>query len=306
MRDGKKSTPANIKVIGIGGGAISATNRMIERGMQGVDYIAVSSDKYELEMSKAPTQILIGGKRILRLGHIDTSFYKESAEEARDTIIKHLCGADIVFVVVCMGGSMGSGAASVAASCARDVGALAIAVSTKPFAFEGPRRCRNAEAGINELRNNSDTVIMISNDSLLEAVDKKTMMTKVFEIMDDIIGRCVKSITDLISLSSLADVGLEDIRMVLSAAKDAKMGYGNCKNGVQDAVMDAIRSPFLENGIEGSTGIILNVAGGKNASLPDMMAVKKFLENKCLLIPNCFGLLRLTKKWLVTNFELQP
>ncbi len=278
--DGKKSTSPTIKVIGIGGGAIKATNHMIECGIQGVDFIAVNSDKCELRMSKAPTQILIGERRTLGLGHLPASSCREIAEEARDTIIKHLCGTDIVFVVACMGGSMGSGAASVVASYARDMGALTIAVTSKPFIFEGPKRRKNAETGMQELKNNTDTIITISNDSLLQFIDKKTPMTDAFHKADDMIRWCVQSITDLIVLPSIVNIEFNDIKMILSNAGYAKLGYGNCKNGVQDAVMDAIKCPLLENGIEGTTGVILYVTGGKNASLPDMMAAKKILREQ--------------------------
>ena len=278
MKDGKKSAQPNIKVIGIGGGAIRALNHMIECGMQGIEFITVSGDSYALQLSKAHEKILIGEKRFRGLGHLTLPVCREITAEAKDILKQHLCGADVVFVVACLGGSTGSGAASLVASYARELGIFTVVVATWPFAFEGRRRRRNAESGINEIKNSADTAIVISDDCIMEIIDKKTSLSKAFNEADDIIYRCVQSITDLIMLPGLIDVGLEDIKKFLSNAGFAKIGYGSRKNNVKDAVLDAISSPLLENGIEGSNGVLLKVNCGENVSLLELMDVTNQID----------------------------
>ena len=201
-----------IKIVAIGGGAINAQNHMIDCGMQNLDFIAVGSDKYGLQSSKAPTKILIGENRLRGLGMLTVPACREIAKEARGIIKRNLNGSDIVFVVTCMGGSTGSGAASVVATCAREMGALSIAVITMPFTFEGPRRRKNAKEGLSELKKNIDALITISNDILLRQIDKKTPMTTAFQVSDDAIYRSVQQVYDLLSIPGLANIEFKDIQ----------------------------------------------------------------------------------------------
>ena len=209
-----------IKVVAIGGGAINAQNHMIDCGMQGMDFIAVGSDKHGLQFSKAPTKILIGANRAMGLGQLPVPSCRKLAEESRGDIKRNLNGSDIVFVVTCMGGSTGSGAASVVATCAREMNALAIAVITMPFSFEGPRRRKNAKEGLNELKENVDALITISDDILLRQIDKKTPMTTAFQVSDDAIHRAVQQVSDLLSIPGMANIEFKDIQPPGSSDKD--------------------------------------------------------------------------------------
>ena len=209
-----------IKVVAIGGGAINAQNHMIDCGMQGMDFIAVGSDKLGLQFSKAPTKILIGANRTMGLGQLPVPSCRKLAEESRGNIKRNLNGSDIVFVVTCMGGSTGSGAASVVATCAREMNALAIAVITMPFSFEGPRRRKNAKEGLNELKENVDALITISDDILLRQMDKKTPMTTAFQVSDDAIHRSVQQVSDLLSIPGMANIEFKEIQPPGSNDKD--------------------------------------------------------------------------------------
>ena len=262
----------NVKIIGIGGGGIHTIDYMIDCGMQGEDFIAIDRDSQELKRSKAHTQILIGENLHTELGTLSAMSCRKIAEEAKDTFKKHLCGANMVFVVTCMGGSTGSGAASVVASCAREVGALTVAVVTKPFMFEGPRRRKIAEEAMRELKEKVDTIIAISNDSLMPIIDKKTTLSDVFHIVDDTIRHCVQSITDSLNMLGIVNVEFANLKSFLSNAGSAKMGYGTVTGeyDVQTAVKEILNSPLLENTVEGETGVFLSVIGGEGTSLQDI------------------------------------
>ncbi len=199
-------------LVAIGHGAIKAQNRIIDCGMQGLDFIAISSDAIGLKSSKAATQILLGENRSLGLGMLSMPASRELAEEARDNIKRKLDGSDIVFVVTCMGGSTGSGVAPVVADCARKIGAHTIAVITMPFSFEGVKRRKRAETGMHELKEIVDAIITISNDNLLDYMDKPLSMVTAFNVSDDTIHRCVQQISDLLSIPGLADMNFKDLK----------------------------------------------------------------------------------------------
>lgn len=255
----------NIKVIGIGGGGINAVNHMID-GMRGVEFIAVSGDSCTLGLSKAHKRIDIRENRPAGLGMLTAEAYRHYAEEARSALKEHLQGADMVFVIAGMGGGSGSGASSVAASCARELGALTVAVVTKPFKFEGKRRLKVAETSIEELRKNADTVIVISNDSVLHVMAKHTPMMEAFRTVDDSIRRCVQSIVDPIHVSGMVNVDFSEIKLLLSNAGFARMGYGSAKGGAgaRNAAKAAAENSLMEGAVEGATGVFLSITSGED------------------------------------------
>lgn len=264
---------ANIKVIGVGGGGNNAVNRMIEAGVKGVEFIAVNSDKQALVLSKAEKKIQIGEKLTKGLGAgANPEVGEKAAEESRDQILEVLKGAHMVFVTAGMGGGTGTGAAHVVAECAREVGALTVGVVTKPFAFEGPRRTRNAESGINNLRESVDTLVVIPNERLLQFIDRRTPMLEAFRIADDVLRQGVQGISNLIAVPGLINLDFADVRTVMANAGGALMGVGTAKGegGAQAAAEEAIKSPLMEATVDGAQGILINVTGGKSLSLFDV------------------------------------
>ena len=248
---------ANIKVIGVGGGGNNAVNRMIDAGVSGVEFIAVNCDKQCLMLSKAAKRIQIGEK---------------AAEESRDQILESLKGADMVFVTAGMGGGTGTGAAHVVAECAKEIGALTVGVVTKPFCFEGPRRMKQAEAGIVNLKEKVDTLVTIPNDRLLQIIEKRTSMLEAFKKADDVLRQGVQGISNLIAVPGLINVDFADVKTVMSNAGSALMGVGTAKGegGGKAAAEAAIKSPLLEASIDGARGVLINVIGGKELSLFDV------------------------------------
>ena len=213
-------THPKVKVVAIGGGAINAQDHMIDCDMQGVDFIAVDSDKYGLQYSKAPTKILIGANRTIGLGQLPVPVCRKLAEEAQEIIKRNLDGSDIVFVVTCLGGNTGSGAAPVVASCAREIGALAIGVVTNPFTFEGVRRRKRAEVGNNDLKANVDGILAISNDIVVRILEKSIPVTFAFQALDDVIYRCVRNLVGLMTIPGLSNVELKDVKLPLPNGVD--------------------------------------------------------------------------------------
>ncbi len=258
---------AKIKVIGIGGGGSNAVNRMIESGLEGVEFIAVNTDSQALLMSKSPKRMQIGEKLTRGLGAgARPEIGERAAQESRNDILEALRGADMVFITAGMGGGTGTGAAPVVAECAREVNALTVAVVTRPFTFEGPKRKRNADMGIEKLRQNVDAIITIPNDRLLQVVDKKTPMTKAFVIADDILRQGVKGISDLIAVPGIVNLDFADVKSIMSNAGAALMGVGEASgdNAAVEAVKKAIASPLLETGIDSARGILLNFMGSND------------------------------------------
>lgn len=273
---------ANIKVIGVGGGGNNAVNRMIEAGLQGVQFISVNTEDQVLEVSKADVKIQIGEKLTRGLGAgANPSVGEQAALESKDEIVKALQGADMVFVTAGMGGGTGTGAAPVIAECAKELGALTVAVVTKPFGFEGKRRGEQAEKGAAYLKEKVDTIITIPNDRLLQMIDKKTSLTEAFLKADDVLRQGVQGISDLITTTGLINLDFADVKTVMSDQGEAIMGIGVGKgeNRALDAVDAAIHSPLLETGIDGAQSILLNVTGGPDVSLYEINeAAEKIAE----------------------------
>ena len=259
---------AKIKVIGVGGGGSNAVNRMINFGLQGVEFIAVNTDAQALLKSLAPKRMQIGEKLTRGLGAgARPEIGQKAAEESRDDILEALRGADMVFVTAGMGGGTGTGAAPVVAECAREIGALTVGVVTRPFGFEGMKRKRNAESGIENLKQHVDTIITIPNDRLMQVVDKKTPITQAFQIADDVLRQGVKGISDLIAMPGLVNLDFADVQSVMSNAGSALMGIGEAsgENAAVEAAKAAIASPLLETSIDGARGILLNVTGAEES-----------------------------------------
>ncbi len=259
---------AKIKVIGVGGGGGNAVNRMISLGLEGVEFIAVNTDAQALMTALAPKRMQIGEKLTRGLGAgARPEIGEKAAQESREVIIDALRGSDMVFITAGMGGGTGTGAAPIVAECAREIGALTVGVVTRPFTFEGPKRKKNAELGIENLKRNVDTIITIPNDRLLQVVDKKTPLNKAFSIADDILRQGVKGISDLIAVPGLVNLDFADVKSVMSDAGSALMGIGEAsgENATVDAVKAAIDSPLLETSIQGARGILLNIMGATDS-----------------------------------------
>ena len=262
--------PANIKVIGCGGGGNNAVNRMIMEGLANVDFIAVNTDKQALSQSNAPHKIQIGEKLTKGLGAgANPEIGQKAAEESKEEIESVLEGADIVFITAGMGGGTGTGAAPIVAEIAKSMGILTVGVVTKPFHFEGKARMRNADIGIENLKGKVDSLVTIPNERLLLIVDKKTTFKEAFKKADEVLHQGVQGITALITENGLINLDFNDVRAVMLNRGIAHMGvgYGKGDNKATDAVKSAISSPLLETSINGATGILLNVTGGEDLSL---------------------------------------
>lgn len=261
---------ARIKVIGVGGGGNNAVNRMIEDGIQGVEFIAANTDGQALHHSKAEIRIQIGKTLTRGLGAgANPEIGKKAVEESRHEIEAVLQGADMVFVTAGMGGGTGTGAAPAIAEIARGLGALTIGVVTRPFKFEGSRRASNAAAGIERMKEAADTLIIIPNDRLLEVIDKKTHILDAFREADSVLRLGVQGISDLIALPGLINLDFADVKTIMSHKGTAIMGIGisSGENRAVEAARKAINSPLLETSINGAQGIIMNITGGQNLSL---------------------------------------
>jgi cell division protein FtsZ len=261
---------ATIKVIGVGGGGNNAVNRMIEHGVQGVEFIAVNTDAQALNLSKAETRMQIGGKLTRGLGAgANPEVGKKAAEESREQIEEVLAGADMVFVTAGMGGGTGTGAAPVIAQIARELGALTVGVVTRPFTFEGRKRSTQAQGGISSMKEAVDTLIVIPNDRLLEIVDKSTPMLEAFREADNVLRQGVQGISDLIATPGLINLDFADVKTIMSNKGSALMGIGVAagENRATEAAKKAISSPLLEKSIDGAQGVLMNITGGSNLSL---------------------------------------
>ena len=258
---------ANIKVIGVGGGGNNAVNRMIESGLQGVQFISVNTEDQVLEVSKADVKIQIGEKLTRGLGAgANPQVGEQAALESKEEIVKALQGADMVFVTAGMGGGTGTGAAPIVAECAKEMGALTVAVVTKPFSFEGKRRKEVADKGADYLKEKVDTIITIPNDKLLQIIDKKTPLKDAFLVADDVLRQGVQGISDLITTTGLINLDFADVKTIMSDQGEAIMGIG-VGSGENRAVEAAIHSALLETSIDGAQSILLNVTGGPDISL---------------------------------------
>ena len=261
---------AVIKVVGVGGAGLNALDRMIDAGLAQVEFVAVNTDIQQLRMSDAPVKIHIGRELTEGLGSgADADLGRSAAEESYDQIKNALRGSDMVFVTAGEGGGTGSGAAPVVARIARELGALTVGIVTTPFRFEGTRRRGTAEHGVEELRRNCDTVIVIPNERLLEVLDKSTSMLDAFRIADDVLRQGVQGICDLITLPGLINLDFADVRTIMKEAGTALMGIGfsTSENRAREAAERALRSPLIDQQILGAKGILLSIAGGDDLSL---------------------------------------
>jgi len=259
-----------IKVVGVGGAGTNAVNRMVDSGVKGVEFIAVNTDVQQLEVCDADVKIHIGQEITHGLGGgADPEVGREAMEASRDQLKSALRGADLVFVTAGEGGGTGTGGAPVIAAVARELGAVTLAIVTKPFRFEGSRRMRQAEEGIGRLRGVADTVISIPNDRLLEVVERTTSVVESFRHADDILRQGVQGISDLITVPGLINLDFADVRTIVKDAGTALLGIGlgSGENRSQQAAEMAIHSPLLETSIEGARGILLNITGGADLTL---------------------------------------
>ena len=261
---------AKIKVIGVGGGGCNAVNRMIESGVKGVEFIVANTDLQVLNGSKAPLKLQIGASITNGLGAgAKPEIGKEAALESKSEIEDALKGADMVFVTCGMGGGTGTGAAPIIAEIAQSLGALTVAIVTKPFRFEGNRRMEQALRGIEELKKHVDTLIVIPNDRLRDIIDRTTPMQDAFKEVDNVLHRGVQSISDLIAVTGLVNLDFADVKAVMEKRGNAiiGIGLGVGENRAVEAARAAVSSPLLEASIEGATDAIINITGGKNLGL---------------------------------------
>ncbi len=265
--------PAQIKVLGVGGGGSNAVNRMIEQGIRGVEFIAINTDAQALMLANAPQRLRIGDKLTKGLGAGgDPEIGEKAASESAEEIKAMLKGTDMVFVTGGMGGGTGTGAAPVIAKLAKESGALTIGVVTKPFTFEGARRRRLAEDGIKRLREGVDTLIVIPNDRLLQVVDKKASIQQAFLVADDVLRQGIQGISELITIPGLINLDFADVRSVMNEGGSALMAIGqsNGENRAQAAAEQAIHSALLDVSIDGAQGILFNITGGNDLSLHEV------------------------------------
>jgi cell division protein FtsZ len=261
---------ARIKVVGVGGGGCNAVNRMIEEGLQGVEFVAINTDAQALLLSHAPTRVRIGDKLTRGLGSGgDPMAGQKAAEESSEELYEVLKGADMVFITCGMGGGTGTGGAPIVAQISKEVGALTIGVVTRPFGFEGSRRVQTSEAGINKLKEKSDTLIVIPNDRLLQIVDKKVGLQDAFRVADDVLKQGVQGISELITLPGLINLDFADVRAIMSEGGAALMavGVGTGEERAKEAAEKAISSQLLDITIDGARGILFNVRGGPGMTL---------------------------------------
>lgn len=270
MYEMKMDQIAKIKVIGVGGGGCNAVNRMIESGVQGVEFIVANTDLQVLNVSKAETKLQIGKSITNGLGAgANPDVGREAALESKKEIEEALSGADMVFVTCGMGGGTGTGAAPIVADIAQDLGALTVGIVTKPFRFEGKKRMDHAEIGIEELRHHVDTIIVIPNDRLRDIIDRTTPMMEAFKEVDNVLRRGVQSISDLIAVSGLVNLDFADVKTIMSKRGNAiiGIGIGVGENRAVEAAKQAVSSPLLETTIDGATDAIINITGGNSLTL---------------------------------------
>jgi cell division protein FtsZ len=264
---------ARIKVLGVGGGGSNAVNRMIQEGLQGVEFVAINTDAQALMLSQAGTRVRIGDKLTKGLGsggNAETG--AKAAEESSDELYEVVAGADMVFITAGMGGGTGTGGAPVIARIAKDAGALTIGVVTKPFTFEGAKRKQVCEAGIGKLKDHVDTLIAIPNDRLLTIVDKRTSMQQAFRVADDVLRQGIQGISELITVPGLINLDFADVRSIMAEGGAALMAIGNAEgeNKAVEAAEQAITSALLDVTIDGARGILFNVTGGPDLTLYDV------------------------------------
>ena len=275
-------TGARIKVIGIGGGGSNAVNRMIESGIEGIEFLVANTDLQALKRSRAPIKIQLGSRLTKGLGAgADRGVGREAALEDTDKIIEVLEGADMVFVTTGLGGGTGPGAAPIIASLATELDALTVAVVTKPFQFEGRRRMQQADQGLRELRECVDTVITIPNERLLHTVERGVSLADSFRVADDVLRQAVQGISDLITVPGLINLDFADVKSIMQGMGMALMGAGRAtgENRAIEATQQAISSPLLEEAtIQGAKGVLINITGGPDLTLFEVNAASSIIR----------------------------
>ena len=278
---GQHNYNALIKVVGVGGGGVNAVNRMIDRGLRGVEFIAINTDAQALLMSDADVKLDVGRDLTRGLGAgADPEVGRRAAEDHQEEIEQALAGADMVFVTAGEGGGTGTGGAPVVARIAKSIGALTVGIVTKPFAFEGKRRMSQAEVGVQALKDEVDTLIVVPNDRLLEISDRTISMLEAFETADHVLLAGVQGITDLITTPGLINLDFADVKSVMQDAGTALMGIGSAR-GADRAIKAAelaVASPLLESSIEGAQGVLLSIQGGSNLGLYEISDAAKLVE----------------------------
>lgn len=272
---------AKIKVVGVGGGGNNAVNRMIEAKLQGVDFVAVNTDKQALDKSMAETKIQIGEKLTKGLGAgANPEVGQKAAEESMEEVSNIIAGSDMVFITAGMGGGTGTGAAPHIAKLAKEMGVLTVGVVTKPFTFEGKRRRENAEEGIKLLKQNVDSLVVVPNDKLLQTSERTTSVKEAFNKADEVLRLGVQGISDLICEEGLINLDFADVKSIMQDKGIAHMGVGNGKgdNRVEEAVKSAIESPLLETSINGAKAILLNVCGGDDLTMLEVNQAAEIIE----------------------------
>ncbi|UCE04415.1 MAG: cell division protein FtsZ [bacterium] len=273
---------ANMKVVGIGGAGGNAVNRMISAGLIGVEFIAVNTDLQALNTCKAPIRLQIGKNLTKGLGAgANPDVGRRAIEEDKDVVFNGLKDTDMVFVTAGMGGGTGTGAAPIVAEIAKDLGALTVAIVTKPFLFEGPKRMNRADEGLAELKERVDTLIVIPNQRLLSIVSKDTRLNKAFQMADEVLYNATKGISDLISVPGLINLDFADVKTVMSEMGDALMGsaVASGEDRAIEAAQNAIQSPLLENvSIAGALGLLVNVTGGDDLTLSEVDAAANIIQ----------------------------
>lgn len=274
---------AVIKVVGVGGGGTNAVNRMIEEGIRGVEFVAINTDAQALAISDADIKVHIGTDLTRGLGAgANPEVGRKAADESRDDIAEALAGADMVFITAGEGGGTGTGAAPIVADIAmNDVGALTVAVVTKPFTFEGRKRKKSAEEGIQTLSECVDTMIVIPNDKLLDIAEKKTTMLEAFAMADAVLSQGTQGITDLITVPGIINLDFADVKTIMKQAGTAMMGIGTSSGDTRavDAAQQAISSPLLESSIDGATRVLLSIAGSKDLGIQEINDAADLVAN---------------------------
>jgi len=273
---------ARMKVVGVGGGGGNAVNRMIEEDLEGVEFISVNTDAQVLKMSKAPVKLQIGQKLTRGLGAgARPDIGRQALEENREEMRKALDGADLVFITAGMGGGTGTGAAPLIAEMAREMGALTIAIVTKPFLFEGKKRMRQADEGLQELKRAADTMIVVPNERLLSVVGKGTSFKDALKKADEVLLHATQGISDLIRVTGEVNVDFADVRTIMSNRGAALMGtgFGQGENRAVEAAQEAISSPLLDNiSISGAAGVLINITGGMDLAIDEVTTISSIIQ----------------------------
>ncbi len=277
-----KHQMAKIKVVGVGGGGGNAVSRMRKDLFRGVDFVAINTDTQDLELCRADIKIHIGKNLTKGLGTgMNPELGRQAAEETRSEIFEALKGADLVFVTAGLGGGTGSGASEVVAGVAKEIGALTIAVVTKPFTFEGAQRSRIAQDAASRLKDKVDTMIVIPNDRIFSVIEKDTTLVKAFEIVDDILKYSIQGISDLIAMPGIINVDFADVKAIMENAGSALVGIGlgSGQDRAMSAVTQAINSPLLEVSIEGAKGVLFGVSGTKDLKMSEINEIAKTISD---------------------------